>query len=125
MIEIFRRITRNILRKVANDILWVEQSQNVIRLRLKLWSFVFNLRRFLAFRISTIKFQWVVENYSLPRDQIGFLKQHFNITNRFSRFLVFNSPAAVLRIASSGRVCPFRQFFLPVFPTDDPQQNSV
>ena len=60
-------------------------------------AFVFNFRRFLAFRISTIRFQWVVENYSLPRDQIASLKQQFNITDRFSRFLVFNSPAAVFK----------------------------
>ena len=66
-------------------------------LEAKVMAFVFNFRRFLAFRISTIRFQWVVENYSLPRDQIASLKQQFNITDRFSRFLVFNSPASVFK----------------------------
>ena len=107
-----------------NDILWLEQRQNVIRLRLKLWP-LFNFWRFLAFRISTIRFQWVVENYSLPRDQIASLKQQFNITDRFSRFLVFNSPTAVFKDGLLRAKLPILSILITFFQTNDPWRNSV
>lgn len=66
-------------------------------------AFVFNFRRFLAFRISTIRFQWVVENSILCQETKSPLyNNNLTLQTDFLDFWFLTPPQLYLRMALSG-----------------------